>query len=153
MKDFKLEREGGVFPLRARAAFYFYAPVEGKVTGAVFMGKGQFNLAVKDASEQRVAGVADQERPMTQEFTTLVLRFTDGTADEIRKASAGAAGAPEGHMRSAAEDLAKDYRKDLSDNLELRMLADLLGGGQGWVLSRVVPHGRRAGGKECAVYG
>ena len=50
---------------------------------------------------------------MTQDFTTLVLRFTDGTADEIRKASAGAAGAPDGHVRAAAEDLARGFRKDL----------------------------------------
>ena len=34
-------------------------------------------------------------------------------------------------MRGAAEDLAKNYRKDLSDNVELRMLADVIGGGQG----------------------
>ena len=130
VKDFKLEREGGVFHFDD-GSFYFYAPVEGKVTGAVFVGKGQFNLTVKDASEQRSLALLTKSSGMTQEFTTLVLRFTDGTADEIRKASAGAAGAPEGHVRSAAEDLARDYRKDLSDNIELRMLADLLGGGQG----------------------
>jgi len=61
---------------------------------------------------------------MTQEFTTLVLRFTDGTADEIRKASAGAAGAPEKHVQDAAADLAKNYRKDMSDNIELCILQD-----------------------------
>jgi hypothetical protein len=68
---------------------------------------------------------------MAQDFTTLVLRFTDGTAEEIRKASAGAGAQPDGHVRAAAEDLAKNYRKNMSDNVELRMLADVLGGGQG----------------------
>jgi hypothetical protein len=34
-------------------------------------------------------------------------------------------------VRSAAEDLAKNYRKDLSDNIDLRMLADVIGSGQG----------------------
>jgi hypothetical protein len=147
VKDFKLEREGGVFHFD-EGSFYFYAPVEGKVTGAVFMGKGQFNLAVKDASEQRSLASLTKSGSMTQDFTTLVLRFTDGTADEIRKASAGAAGAPEGHMRSAAEDLAKDYRKDLSDNLELRMLADLLGGGQGGFFLASFRMGGALGGKN-----
>ena len=130
VKDFKLEREGGIFHFDD-GSFYFYAPVDGKVTGAAFVGKGQFNLAVKDASERRSLAQLTKSDSMNQDFTTLVLRFTDGTADEIRKASAGAAGAPEGHVRSAAEDLARDYRKDLSDNLDLRMLADVLGGGQG----------------------
>ena len=66
---------------------------------------------------------------MTQSFTTLVLRFTDQTADEIRKASAGAAGAPDGHVRGAADDLETAFRKRLHENLDLRLLADVIGGG------------------------
>ena len=66
---------------------------------------------------------------MEKDFTTLVLRFTDGTAEEIRKASAGPASSPDGHVRSAAEDLAKGFRKNLNENLDLRLLADVLGGG------------------------
>jgi hypothetical protein len=130
VKDFKLEREGGVFHFD-QGAFYFYAPVEGHATGAVFDGKGRFELTVKDAGEQRSLALLTKNVGMTQDFTTLVLRFTDGTAEEIRKASLGAAGDPDGHVREAAKDLARDYRKDLSDNIELRMLADVIGSGQG----------------------
>jgi hypothetical protein len=130
VKDFSLVREGGTFHFD-QGTFYFYAPVEGRVTGAVFTGNGKFELAVRDAGEQRSLALLTKGGPMAQDFTTLVLRFTDGTADEIRRASAGAGGAPDGRVRSAAEDLAKTYRKDLGDNIELRMLADLTGGDQG----------------------
>ncbi len=125
VKDFTLQREGGIFHFD-QGDFYFYAPVEGHVTGAVFTGNGHFELAVKDAGEQRSLALLAKSGEMQQDFSTLVLRFTDGTADEIRKASLGTAPAPPGHVSSAAEDLARDYRKDLSDNLELRLLADLL---------------------------
>jgi len=127
VKDLSLEREGGVFHFED-GTFYFYAPVDGHVTGAVFVGRGRFELTVKGASEQKSLALLTKSTGLTQDFTSLVLRFTDGTADEIRKASAGAGTAPDSHVLSAAEDLAKNYRKDLSDNLELRMLADVLGG-------------------------
>jgi hypothetical protein len=130
VKDFTLAREGGVFHFD-QGDFYFYSPVEGKVTGAVFVGKGRFDLTVKDVGEQRSLALLTKSAGMAQDFTTLVLRFTDGTAEEIRKASAGAGAQPDGHVRAAAEDLAKNYRKNMSDNVELRMLADVLGGGQG----------------------
>ena len=130
VKDFSLTREGGVFHFD-QGDFYFYNPVEGKVTGAVFVGKGRFDLTVKEASEQRSLALLTKSSGMAQDFTTLVLRFTDGTADEIRKVSAGAGTPPDGHVRGAAEDLAKNYRKNLSDNVDLRMLADVIGGGQG----------------------
>jgi hypothetical protein len=125
VKDFTLEREGGVFHFD-QGDFYFYAPVEGHITGAVFTGNGHFELAVKDAGEQRSLALLTKSGEMQQDFSTLVLRFTDGTADEIRKASSTASPTPDDHIRGAAEDLAKNYRKDLSDNLELRLLADLL---------------------------
>ena len=130
VKDFRLDREGGVFHFD-QGTFYFYAPIDGRVTGAVFAGNGKFELAVKDASEQRSLALLTKGGPMEQDFTTMVLRFTDGTADEIRKASSGAGGTRDGHVNAAAKDLATNYRKDLSDNLELRMLADVIGSAKG----------------------
>jgi len=130
VKDLTLEREGGKFHLD-QGSVYFYTPVEGRVTGAVFVGTGRFELTPREAGERRSLALLAKSDTMMQEFSTLVLRFTDGTADEIRKASAGAADAPERHVRSAAEDLAKSYRKNGGDNVDLRMLADVIGGGQG----------------------
>jgi hypothetical protein len=130
VKDFTLTREGGSFHFD-QGSFYFYAPVEGRTTGAVFVGKGRFELTVTDVGEQRSLALLTKSTGMSQDFTTLVLRFTDGTAEEIRKASGGPAGAPEGRVREAGEDLVKAYRRELHENLELRLLADVVGGNPG----------------------
>jgi hypothetical protein len=51
VKDFTLAREGAAFHFD-QGVFYLYSPVEGRVTGAVFMGTGQFKMTPKDAGEQ-----------------------------------------------------------------------------------------------------
>jgi hypothetical protein len=130
VKDLTLERGGAVFHFDA-GSFYFYTPVEGHVTGAVFEGKGSFTLAPEQKSEQKSLALLTKSPTMNQDFSTLVLRFTDGTAEEIRKASTGAESAANGHARSAAEDLAKQLRKYLSDNFDLRLLADVDSGAKG----------------------
>jgi hypothetical protein len=130
VKDFKLEREGGKLTFD-QGSFYFFAPVEGRVTGAVFVGAGRFYLKAQAIGEQRSLALLTKSDSMTEAFSTLVLRFTDGTADEIRKASTGNAGAPEKHVQEAAKELATNYRKYLSDNIDLRMLQDVLSGREG----------------------
>jgi hypothetical protein len=125
VKDFTLNRQGGVFHF-AQGNFFFYAPVNGKVTGAVFVGTGHFDLAPHETREQHSLALLTKSGVMAQDFTTLVMRFTDGTAEEIRKASAGSAGATTSQAGSAATDLAKGFRQKLHENLELRLLSDLL---------------------------
>ncbi len=132
VKDFTLEREGATFHFD-EGAFYFYAPVEGRVTGAVFVGTGRFDLAVTD--ERNLHSISQVTNGgaggLQTVFSTVVLRFTDGTAEAIRKASNGAAGAPAAGVRAAAEDLAQGFRRNLNENLDVRLLADVLGGSQG----------------------
>jgi Peptidase family M1 domain len=125
VKDFTLEREGGVFHFD-QGDFYFYGPINGLVTGAVFTGKGHFSLTVKDASEQRSLALLTKSGVMQQDFTSLVLRFTDATADEIRKASTGSPGKAPTHEVQVAADLAKSFRKRLNENLELHLLPGVL---------------------------
>jgi Peptidase family M1 domain len=125
VKDFTLEREGGVFHFE-QGEFYFYGPVNGRVTGAVFSGKGHFELAVTDPSEKRSLALLTKSGVMQQDFTSVVLRFTDGTADEIRKASTGAGGGAVRTADSTAADLAKGFRRRIHENLELRLLQDVL---------------------------
>ena len=128
VKNFMLQREGGKFTFE-QGDFYFYMPVEGRVTGAVFVGKGRFDLTGQDMNQQRSLALLTKSSSMQQEFSTLVLRFADDTAEEIRKASAGASKAPPAEVRAAAEELANGFRKDLHENLDLRLLADVLGDG------------------------
>jgi len=147
VKDFTLAREGGSFHFD-QGDFYFYTPVDGRVTGAVFVGKGRFELAVEDASERRSLALLTKNGVMAQDFTQLVLRFTDGTAEEIRKASAGASGKPSGHVFEAATELATGFRKHLHENLELRLLADTIGGGRGGFFMASFRMGGSFGGRN-----
>jgi Peptidase family M1 domain len=146
VKDLTLEREGGVFHFD-QGNFYFYTPVEGKVTGAVFLGKGRFDLQPKAASEKRSLAMLTKTGTMTQELTSVVLRFTDGTADEIRKASTGAA-SPDSHALGDAENLEKGFRGVLHENLDLRLLEDVAGGAQGGFFLASFRMGSAIGGRN-----
>src|SRR6185295_3076876 len=68
------------------------------------------------------------EPALTEQFTHLVLRFTDKTFDEV-KASANVSMKSGGSLVSQARDLFRDnqqlLRKRLRDNRELRTLLDL----------------------------
>lgn len=66
--------------------FYFTAPVEGKVTGAVFVGQGTFKSEVPASqfeknNVKRLLGAETVE----SDFKTAVFRFTDDTFDIIGK--------------------------------------------------------------------
>jgi hypothetical protein len=125
VKDLTLQRQGGVFHL-IQGTVYLYAPVNGRVTGAVFQGTGHFDLTLQDASERHSLALLNKSGVMSQDFTTLVLRFTDGTAEEITKASTGAGGPPSSQATSVAAELAKTMRQRLHENLEARLLEDVL---------------------------
>jgi hypothetical protein len=125
VKDFTLARQGGNFHF-TQGSFYFYAPVDGKVTGAVFLGNGHFDLTPKDASERHSLSLLNKSGVMAQDFTTLVLRFTDGTDAEVRKASSGVGGPTPAAAGSAATELAHGLRNKLHDNFDLRILNDVL---------------------------
>jgi hypothetical protein len=122
--DLVLQRDAGTFTFRS-GTFSFLAPVNGKVTGAVFLGEGAFTLAPPTASEQHSLSLLTKEPRMEENFNELVLRFTDGTADEIKKA--GTAAAPAGNPGSAIERINSALRKDLHYNLHARLLEDVLG--------------------------
>jgi hypothetical protein len=89
-------------------------------------GKGHFALAPKEASEQHSLALLTRSGAMSQDFNTLVLRFSDGTAEEIRKGSAGSAGPATGAAISAGADAAKGFRQKMHANFELRLLDDVL---------------------------
>ncbi len=123
VKDLTLERQGGRFHFN-QGNIFFYAPLNGRVSGAVFVGSGHFDLAVQDASERHSLAMLTKGGVLSQDFTTLVLRFTDDTVAELRKASTGSAGATPNQASAAATELAQSFRTRLHDNLNLRLLSD-----------------------------
>ena len=119
--NLELKREAGTFHLRS-GTVCFVAPVAGKVTGAVFTGDGNFVLD-PPASERHMLKLLTKEDEFSENFSQLVLRFTDSTYDEIKKAgAAGASGCDAGPLK----DSQHTTRHKLKTNLESRILEDLL---------------------------
>lgn len=122
-----LRRDAATFTLKS-GEIYFLAPIEGRITGAVFIGEGELTLVPPTEGEKRSLKLFTDEPSITEQFSRLVLRFTDKTFDEI-KGSPNAKMGVGGSQASRAKDLYRDQqqvlRRRLRDNGELRTLVDL----------------------------
>jgi len=122
-----LKRDAATFTLTA-GELYFLPAVEGRVTGAVFVGEGAIALAPPVEHEKRSLALFTGEPSITEQFTKLAIRFTDKTYEEI-KASPQAKLATNGPQAARAKEIYGDnlylLRKQLRTNMELRTLVDL----------------------------
>ncbi len=122
-----LKRESTVFELRS-GEIYFLPPIEGRTTSAVFIGDGEMTLTPPTEAERNHLKIFVDQPTLTEAFSTLVLRFTDKTFEEV-KASPNAKLSTGGRQAGRARDLFRDnqqlLRKRLRRNRELRILADL----------------------------
>jgi len=122
-----LKRDAATFTLKS-GEVYFMSPVEGRTVGAVFIGEGELTLTPPTEIEKSSLAVFTNEPTLTEQFTQLVLRFTDKTLDEIKQ-SQNATMHSGGAQASRARDLYREkeavLRKELRINLETRTLADL----------------------------
>src|SRR5271165_3824404 len=121
VSNFDLKRDAGTFHLHS-GTVCFTSPVQGKVTGAVFVGDG--NLVITPPpSEAGMLKLLTKENEFSENFSHLVLRFTDSTYDEIKKAGSAATG---GCDNGLLKDSQNATRKILKTNLEARILEDVL---------------------------
>ena len=122
-----LKREGATFTLRS-GELYFLAPVQDRYTGAVFLGDGELSVVPPTETEKNALQIVTNEPTLTEQFSGLILRFTDKTFDEI-KSSPTVTMSTSGPQANRARDLFHEnqtlLRKELRDNSELRVLADL----------------------------
>lgn len=127
VNNLKLRRDAANFTLRS-GELYFLSPVADRVTGAVFIGDGELSLTPPTEIEKSSIKIFTNEGGITEQFTRLVLRFTDKTFEEI-KSSPNASMRTGGPAASQARGLFRDnqdlVRKRLRDNRELRTLLDL----------------------------
>src|SRR5437868_5990809 len=86
--DFVLNRDAAKFRLTGTVTFL--APVEGKVTGAVFSGDGILTISPPLAQEQRSLSLLTRSNEFAERFNSAVLRFTDDSYAEISKAGTAA---------------------------------------------------------------
>ena len=139
VKKLVLTRDSGTFTLDG--VMTFMAPVNGKVTGAVFFGQGSFDLTPPIEVEKKSLAELTKQPSLHEEFDHAVFRFTDNTYDEVKKAvgPVPANVASGGDVVDALSQVQKYLRKDRKYNLDGRILEDVLGsepGGLFWAFIR-----------------
>jgi Peptidase family M1 domain len=147
VKDLVLKRDAATFQLHS-GTVCFVSAVQGKVTGAVFQGEGGLALTPPNADEARSLKLLTKSDEFEETFEHLVLRFTDSTYDEIKKSASPATGT------NCDPGLLKDsqnaMRHHLHDNLDARVLEDVLRSGPGGLFVAFV-HGRKYDDKTLFV--
>jgi hypothetical protein len=143
VSNFELKRDAGTFHLRS-GTVCFVAPVNGKVTGAVFTGDGNFVLDPPQESERKSLKLLTKEDAFSENFEHMVLRFTDSTYEDIKKGgSAGSGGCDAGLLR----DSQNVTRHKLKNNLDARILEEVLSTEPRGLFVAFI-HGKRYNGQE-----
>jgi hypothetical protein len=99
--------------------------VNGKLTGAVFLGEGHLHLTPPNPQERHNLLLLTKSEEFDEDFDQAVLRFTDSTAAELRQAASGK-GQPDTAFGSVAMEVNTFLRLKLNQNLHLRLLEDVL---------------------------
>jgi len=106
--------------------FYFSEPVEGKIRGAVFLGRGTFRAPVPSdeferANVKRLLGV---ENAIESDFMSAVLRFSDNTADIVGTGRTEGAASPDAQQLAVEIDgrMLKETGASLSSRVTLSIL-------------------------------
>ena len=147
ISNLDLKRDAGTFHLRS-GTVCFVAPVQGRVTGAVFVGDGNF-VITPPPSEMGMLKLLTKENEFSENFSHLVLRFTDSTYDEIKKAGTAATGGCENGLLKDSQN-AMRHGQLLKYNLDARVLQDVLSPEPGRLFVAFV-HGKRYNDKELFV--
>ena len=133
VNNLELKRDAATFTMTGEV--YFLPPIEGRTVAAVFVGGGEMNLTPPTDAERKSISIFTGEPKLTEAFSTLVMRFTDKTFDEI-KASPRATPLPNApqaaRARGVYEDVLSVVRKqknpfgmDLRYNYDMRTLVDI----------------------------
>jgi len=149
VKDFVLKRDAGTFTFKS-GSFAFLSPVEGKTTGAVFTGTGTFSLDPPLASEKHSLQLLTKSSEMVEQFSTAVLRFTDGTEKEIETKGVPPAEAIASPAGEALANVQTALRKHIRYNLDARILEDVLSDQPGGFFCAFIK-GEKYDGKEIYI--
>lgn len=143
VKDFELKRDAATFHLNGYMCFV--APVNGKVTGAVFVGDGTMVLTPPIPIEKSSLKLLTKSDEFVEQYEHLVLRFTDSTYEELKKAGTPGGSCDAGLLHDSQN--AMRHSHFMKYNLDARILQDVLSGGPGALFVAFV-HGKKYNGKE-----
>ncbi|HXV73965.1 MAG TPA: hypothetical protein VD713_04485, partial [Sphingomonadales bacterium] len=122
--------------------FYFAAPVNGRVFGAVFLGQGTFRAEAPPSNFEK-----DNLRRLLKadvleaDFGTAVLRFSDDTFHLIGQGAGGGEAMPE--ATKLAAEFEPRLRKETGANLSARLAVSVLNGEQPGFFAAEFDQGRR----------
>jgi hypothetical protein len=142
VNNLELKRDAGTFHFRS-GTICFTLAVQGKVTGAVFTGDGSFVLDAP-ATERDMLKLLTKDNEFNESFSQAVLRFTDETYEEIKKAASASSAMCDGGPLKESQ---RTTRTRIKRNLESRILEDLLSPEQGGLFVAFI-HGKRYDDKE-----
>ena len=144
VKDLDFKRDAATFHLRS-GTVCFVTPVQNKVTGAVFVGDGNMGLNPPIPIEDRMLKLLTKEDEFSENFNQLVMRFTDATYDELRKAGNTGGSCDAGILKETQNALRHD--RILRYNLDGRILQDVLSTEPGGLFVAFI-NGKRFNDKE-----
>ena len=146
VKDLELKRDAATFHLNGNVCFV--APVNGRVTGAVFMGNGTMVLHPPVPLEKSSLKLLTKSDDFVEQYEHLVLRFTDSTYEEIKKAGTPGGSCDAGLLHDSQN--AMRHSRFMKYNLDARILQDALSPEPGGLFVAFV-HGKNYNGKELYV--
>ena len=130
VKDFELKRDAGTFILNG--VLVFFAPVNGRVTGAAFFGHGTFELIPPIEVEKKSLAQLTKEPALHEEFDQAFFRFSDDTYDDVKQgASSSATAVSSGDVLALARSTQNYLKKTAKYDLDGRILEDVLRGKPG----------------------
>ena len=126
VNDLKFDRDA--YHITINGTLHLLAPVDGKTIGAVFTGGGQYTLtpATDDETRQlRLNSGDDKLTALSDTFETAV--FFDAALIKAAEAAGTAKTVPvSGDAAKAFDDFLKRERKNLTTNLHIRLLQEML---------------------------
>jgi hypothetical protein len=128
VESLTLKRDVGIFHLK-RGKIYLAKPVLDKVTGAVFVGDGIFEFSPPTQIEKYQLEKFTQNKSLNRRFSELYLRFTDKTFEELEKKLKFLRVEIEGKAKEIKQSSEKRIFKVLGENINNRVLEDLLSDG------------------------
>jgi hypothetical protein len=142
VSNIELKRDAGTFRLGS-GAVCFVTAVNGRVTGAVFVGEGNFVLDAPP-TERGMLKLLTKEDEFSEKFSQMVLRFTDSSYEDLKKlGTTGASGCDAGPLKESQHTT----RHKLKENLEARILEDVLSPNPGGLFVAFI-HGKRYNAQE-----